>query len=47
LKVAAIENPRLIAELTAVINAQKRNGVFIQDAYGAEALLVAQARRSA
>jgi hypothetical protein len=43
LKVAAIENPRLITALTAVINAQKRNRVFIQDACGAEAPLVAQA----
>src|SRR5258705_772261 len=30
LKAAAIENPRVIAELTAVINAQKRNGMFIE-----------------
>ena|ERR1700710_2496184 len=37
LKAAAIENPRLITALTVVINAQKRNGMFIQDAYGADA----------
>src|SRR5258708_27443128 len=30
LKTAAIENPRLIAALTAVISAQKRNGMFIE-----------------
>jgi hypothetical protein len=47
LRAAAIENPRLITALTVVINAQKRNGMFIQDAYGADAPLVAQARRSA
>jgi hypothetical protein len=47
LKAAATENPRLITALTVVINAQKRNGMFIQDAYGADAPLVAQARRSA
>jgi hypothetical protein len=29
LKVAAIENPRLIIALTAVISAQKMNGMFI------------------
>jgi hypothetical protein len=34
LKAAAIENPRLITALTAVISAQKRNGMLIQDAYG-------------
>ena len=28
-KVAAIENPRLITALTAVITAQKMNGMFI------------------
>ncbi len=32
LKAAATENPRLITALTVVINAQKRNGMFIQDA---------------
>jgi hypothetical protein len=37
LKAAAIENPRLITALTAVISAQKRNGMLIQDAYGADA----------
>jgi hypothetical protein len=46
LKAVAIENPRLITALTVVIHAQKRNGMFIQDAYGADARL-AQARRSA
>jgi hypothetical protein len=30
LKVAAIENPRLIIALTAVISAQTMNGMFIQ-----------------
>src|SRR5712672_4459276 len=30
LKTAAIENPRLITALAAVISAQKRNGMFIQ-----------------
>src|SRR3981081_1495642 len=30
LKAAAIENPRLITALTAVISAQKRNGMFIE-----------------
>src|SRR6266404_1554662 len=30
LKAAAIENPRLIAALTAVTSAQKRNGMFIE-----------------
>jgi hypothetical protein len=34
LKAAATENPRLITALTVVINAQKRNGMFIQDAHG-------------
>jgi hypothetical protein len=33
LKAAAIENPRLITALTVVINAQKRNGMFILDAW--------------
>jgi hypothetical protein len=33
LKAAATENPRLITALTVVINAQKRNGMFIQDAW--------------
>ena len=47
LKAAATENPRLITALTVVINAHKRNGMFICDAYGADAPLVAQARRSA
>jgi hypothetical protein len=37
LKTAAIENPRLITALAAVISAQKRNGMFIQDAYRADA----------
>src|ERR1700704_6937595 len=30
LKTAAIENPRLIAALTAVMSAQKRNGMLIE-----------------
>jgi hypothetical protein len=47
LKAAATENPRLITALTVVINAQKRNGMFIQDAHGADAPLIAKARRSA
>jgi hypothetical protein len=34
LKVAAIENPRLITALTAVISVQKRSGMLIQDAHG-------------
>src|SRR5882724_9443451 len=37
LKAAAIENPRLITALTAVISAQKRNGMLIQDAKGVDA----------
>jgi len=37
LKAAAIENPRLITALTAVISAQKRNGMLIQDANGVDA----------
>ena len=37
LKAAAIENPRLITALTAVISAQKRNGMLIQDANGVNA----------
>jgi hypothetical protein len=37
LRAAAIENPRLITALTVVINAQKRNAMFIRDAYGADA----------
>jgi hypothetical protein len=41
LKAAATENPRLITALTVVISAQKRNGMFIQDAYGADARLLA------
>ena len=36
LKAAAIENPRLITALTAVISAQKRKGMLIQDANGVE-----------
>jgi len=36
LKAAAIENPRLITALTAVISAQKRNGILIQDANGVD-----------
>jgi len=39
LKAAATENPRLITALTVVINAQKRNGMFIQDADCADARL--------
>jgi hypothetical protein len=38
LKAAAIENPRLITALIAVVIAQKRNGMVIEDAYLADAV---------
>jgi hypothetical protein len=41
LKAAAIEKPRLITALTVVISAQKKNGMFIRGAYGADARLLA------
>src|ERR1700682_831193 len=46
LKTAAIENPRLITALAAVISAHKRNGMFIQDAYRAGAHFWAAAQSS-